>query len=78
LRVIQGTAAERHATPLEEAYAHLRLDRQGMTVSPATLRLYEHTIGRFPRGVRAEHPEVRRFEDLDVSAVRQVPGGVAA
>jgi integrase len=48
MRVIQGHAAERRTTPLEEAYAHFRLDRQGLPVSAATLRLYEHTIGRFP------------------------------
>ena len=46
LRVISGAAADRRTTPLEEAYAHFRLDRQGLPVSPATLRLYEHTIGR--------------------------------
>jgi site-specific recombinase XerD len=71
LRVIQGTAVERRTTPLEEAYAHFRLDRQGLPVSPATLRLYEHTIGRFLRWVRTEHPEIRRFEDLDVMVVRE-------
>ena len=56
LRVIQGTVVERRTTPLEEAYAHFRLDRQGLPVSPATLRLYEHAIGRFLRWVRDEHP----------------------
>ncbi|HXM55740.1 MAG TPA: site-specific integrase [Candidatus Dormibacteraeota bacterium] len=61
MRVISGLATERRTTPLEEAYAHFRLDRQGLPVSPATLRLYEHTIGRFLRWVRSEHPEVRRF-----------------
>ena len=78
MRVIQGAAAERRTTPLEEAYAHFRLDRQGLPVSPATLRLYEHTIGRFLRWVRSEHPEVRRFEDLDVVVVRQYRADLAA
>ena len=52
MRVISGTVSDRWTTPLEEAYAHFRLDRQGMPVSTATLRLYEHTIGRFLRWVR--------------------------
>ena len=52
-------------------YTHFRLDRQGLPVSLATLRLYEHTIGRFLRWVRVEHLEVRRFEDLEVVFVRQ-------
>jgi integrase len=78
LRVISGLAAERRTTPLEEAYAHFRLDRQGLPVSPATLRLYEHTIGRFLRWVRSERPDVRRFEDLDVVVVRQYRADLAA
>jgi site-specific recombinase XerD len=47
-------------------------------VSPATLRLYEHTIGRFLRWVRSEHPDVRRFEDLSVAIVRQYRAELAA
>jgi integrase/recombinase XerD len=47
-------------------------------VSPATLRLYEHTIGRFLRWVRDEHPEIRRFEDLDVMVVRQYRADLAS
>jgi site-specific recombinase XerD len=78
LRVIQGTVTERRTTPLEEAYAHFRLGRQGLPVSPATLRLYEHTVGRFLRWVRTEHPEVRRFEDLDVMVVRQYRADLAS
>jgi hypothetical protein len=49
---------------LSRRYTHFRLDRQGLPVSPATLHLYEHAIGRFLPWVRSEHPEVRRFEDL--------------
>jgi len=78
MRVIQGTAAERRTTPLEEAYAHFRLDWQGLPVSPATLRLYEHTIGRFLRWVRVEHADVRRFEDLSVVVVREYRAALAA
>ena len=78
LRVISGAVSDRRTTPLEEAYAHFRLDRQGLPVSPATLRLYEHTIGRFLRWVRSERPEVRRFEDLDVVVVRQYRAALAA
>ena len=71
MRVIEGALNERRSTPLEEAYAHFRLDRQGMPVSPATLRLYEHTIGRFLRWLCEHHAQVRRFEDLDVFVVRR-------
>jgi integrase len=78
MRVIEGALNERRSTPLEEAYAHFRMDRQGMPVSPATLRLYEHTIGRFLRWLREHHPEVPRFEDLDVFVVRQYRAELAA
>ena len=71
MKVIQGALQERRPTRIEEAYAHFRLDRQGMPVSPGTLRLYEHTVGRFLRWLRERHPEVRRFEDLDVVVVRE-------
>lgn len=47
-------------------------------MSPATLRPYEHTIGRFLLWVRAEHPDVRRFEDLDVVVVREYRAELAA
>ena len=73
-----GAVSDRRTTPLEEAYAHFRLDRQGLPVSPATLRLYEHTIGRFLRWVRSEHPDVRRFEELDVVVVREYRAALAA
>ena len=78
MRVIEGAPNERRSTPLEEAYAHFRLDRQGMPVSPATLQLYEHTIGRFLRWMREHHADVRRFEDLDVFVVRQYRAELAA
>ena len=47
MRVISGAVSDRRTTPLEEMYAHFRLDRQGLPVSPATLRLYEHTIAQY-------------------------------
>jgi site-specific recombinase XerD len=78
VKVIQGALNERRPTPIEEAYAHFRLDRQGMPVSPGTLRLYEHTVGRFLRWLRERHPEVRRFEDLEVVVVREYRAELAA
>jgi hypothetical protein len=54
-----------------EAYAHFRLDRQAIPCSKATMLTYEYTLGAFFRWVAREHPEVRRFEDLDVVVVRQ-------
>jgi integrase len=78
MKVIQGALQERRPTPIEEAYAHFRLDRQGMPVSAGTLRLYEHTVGRFLRWLRQQHPEVRRFEDLDVVVVREYRAELAA
>lgn len=54
-----------------EAYAHFRLDRQAIPCSKATMLTYEYTLGAFMRWVAREHPEVRRFEDLDVVVVRQ-------
>ena len=67
MRVINGALAERRPTPLLEAYQHFRLDRQGLPVSPATLRLYDHTVGVFLRWLAEPCPEVRRFEDLEVT-----------
>ncbi len=75
MQVIDSALARRHgssaATPLMEAYAHFRLDRQAIPCSKATMLTYEYTLGAFLRWVAREHPEVRRFEDLDVVVVRQ-------
>ncbi|HUZ88032.1 MAG TPA: hypothetical protein VNF26_13890 [Candidatus Baltobacterales bacterium] len=75
MQVIDGAPARRHGpaapTPLMEAYAHFRLDRQAIPCSKATMLTYEYTLGAFLRWVAREHPEVRRFEDLDVVVVRQ-------
>ena len=75
MQVIDSALAKRHGssapTPLMEAYAHFRLDRQAIPCSKATMLTYEYTLGAFLRWVAREHPEVRRFEDLDVVVVRQ-------
>ena len=75
MQVIDGALARRHGssapTPLMEAYAHFRLDRQAIPCSKATMLTYEYTLGAFLRWVAREHPEVRRFEDLDVVVVCQ-------
>lgn len=75
MQVVNGALAKRHEshapTPLMEAYADFRLDRQAIPCSRATMLTYEYTLGAFLRWVAREHPEVRRFEDLDVVVVRQ-------
>ncbi|HVC76991.1 MAG TPA: hypothetical protein VND96_10830 [Candidatus Micrarchaeaceae archaeon] len=75
MQVVDSALARRHGstapTPLLEAYAHFRLDRQAIPCSKATMLTYEYTLGAFLRWVAREHPEVRRFEDLDVVVVRQ-------
>ena len=75
MRVISGAIADRRTTPLEEAYGHFRLDRQGLPVSPATLRLYEPTIGRFLRRVREEHPGGAAVRGPGRGRRAAVPGG---
>jgi hypothetical protein len=55
MRVIQGTATDRRPSPLEEAYSHFRLDRQGLPVSPRTLGFYDDKIGGFLAWLRKEH-----------------------
>jgi hypothetical protein len=63
LRVVQGTVVERRATPWRRP-TPTSAWTGGRPVSPATLRLCGHTIGRW---LRAEPMEVRRFEDLEVA-----------
>jgi hypothetical protein len=70
--------SELRPSRIEEAYAHIRLDRQGDPVSVGTLKLYEHTIGRFLRWLRSEHPQVRSFDELDVLPVREYRAQLAA
>src|SRR5262249_39758317 len=86
MRVIQGTAAEaRPRSGIESAYDHFRLERQGELVSQSTLEHYDYVVQPFLDWLRREQPEVRRFEDLDVTVVRGIArswqpgaGGTAA
>jgi site-specific recombinase XerD len=74
VRVIQGRLAEsepHRTSAIEAAYQHFRLDKQGSLVSPKTLQHYEWTIRPFLRWLDEEHPEVLRFEQLNVEMVRQ-------
>jgi HicA toxin of bacterial toxin-antitoxin, len=45
---VNGSLAKRHGssapTPLMEAYAHFRLDRQAIPCSKATMLTYEYTL----------------------------------
>ena len=80
MSVIQQVPPDSARSPsqVDDAYAHYRLDRQGDPVSPNTLELYEHTVGRFLRWLRTEHPDVRKFEDLKVLAVREYRAQLAS
>jgi hypothetical protein len=52
---IERALARKHgstaSTPLMEAYAHFRLDRQAIPCSKATMLTYEYTLGAFLRWV---------------------------
>ncbi len=74
VRVIQGRLAEsepHRTSAIEAAYQHFRLDKQGSLVSAKTLQHYEWTIRPFLRWLDEEHPQVLRFEQLNVEMVRQ-------
>src|SRR5260370_37183929 len=75
MQVVNGALAKRHQssapTPLMEAYAHFRLDRQAIPCSKAAMLTYEYTLGAFLRWVAGDHPQVRQVEDLDCGVVRQ-------
>jgi hypothetical protein len=45
--VIQGTAAGRRRSPLEDAYDQFRLERQGNRLSPRPLGSYDYHMDRF-------------------------------
>jgi integrase len=77
MRVITGAAEARARSGVEAAYDHFRLERQGDLASPATLEHYDYMVGPFLRWLEAEHPEVRRIDDLDVLAVRQYRAALA-
>jgi integrase len=70
IRMIQGTAAGRRRTPLEDAYDQFRLERQGNRLSARTLASYDYHVDRFFAWLRAEHPQVRQFKDLTVDVMR--------
>lgn len=78
MRIIHGTTTQRRPSPLEEVYAHFRLDRQGMPVAPRTLGFFDEKVGAFLAWLRREHSEVVRLEDLEVTTVRQYRVEMAA
>jgi hypothetical protein len=51
MKVIHGTATDRRPSPLEDAYLHFRLDRQGLPVSPRTLGFYDEKVGASTRPI---------------------------
>jgi len=69
ISILEGGAGMQVRSPLEAAYDHFRLERQGDLVSPATLEHYDAMVVPFLTWVR-EGAGVRRFEDLDVGLVR--------
>jgi site-specific recombinase XerD len=69
MSVLEGGAGKRVRAPLEAAYDHFRLERQGDFVSPATLEHYDAIVVPFLAWV-TEAADVRRFDDLDVGLVR--------
>src|SRR5262245_6314495 len=68
--VIQGTAAGPRHSAIQAAYDHFRVDHQGNLVSANTLQHYHYLVGPFFDWLREAHPDVERFEDLDVSVIR--------
>jgi len=70
MRVIQGTASRPRESAIEAAYDHFRVDRQGNLVSGNTLDHYHYPVGPFFECLRAERPDVDRFEHLGVNVVR--------
>src|SRR5215831_19149437 len=69
ISILEGGAGMQVRSPLEAAYDHFRLERQGDLVSPATLEHYDAMVVPFLTWVR-EGAGVRRFEDLDIGLVR--------
>jgi hypothetical protein len=61
----------RRQNAIEAAYDHLRLDRQGSLVSANTLGRYDFFLLPFLEWLRQAHPQVERFDDLDVAVVRR-------
>ena len=69
ISVLEAVWASGVRSPLEAAYDHFRLERQGDLVSPATLEHYDAMVVPFLTWIM-EAAGVRRFEDLDVGLVR--------
>ncbi len=72
VRVLPGgvaAAVRGGLPPIESGYQHFRLERQGALVSPRTLEYYDGMVLPFLRWLDEER--TRRFEDVDVSAVRR-------
>jgi hypothetical protein len=68
MTVLQGGAKDRRRSPVEAAYEHFRLERQGNLVSAATLQNYDDMV--VPFLARAEEAGAHRFEDLNVALLR--------
>jgi integrase len=69
LRVVEGGAAVRpRRWPLEAAYEHFRLERQGNLLSQSTLDLYDNMV--LPFLAWAGEEGAGRFEELDVARLR--------
>ena len=50
MTVLQGGVRERRRSPVEAAYEHFRLERQGNLVSPTTLQHYDDMVLPFIAG----------------------------
>ncbi|HEY4026579.1 MAG TPA: tyrosine-type recombinase/integrase [Candidatus Dormibacteraeota bacterium] len=81
MRVLKGGAAAstaRARSGVEAAYDHFRLERQGNLATSATLAHYDYMVAPFLRWLEAEHPDIRRVDDLDVNVVRRYRASLAA
>jgi site-specific recombinase XerD len=68
MSVLQGGATDRRWSPVEAAYEHFRLERQGNLVSVATLQNYDDMV--LPFLAWAEEAGAHRFEDLNIAVLR--------
>src|SRR5207249_7479605 len=67
MTVLQGGGADRRRSPVEAAYEHFRLERQGNLVSAATLQHYDDMV--LPFLAWADEAGAHRFEDLNVAVL---------
>lgn len=70
MRVIEGSPQVRRRTPLQDAYEHFRLERQGNRASHHTLNAYDFHVGGLLKWLAVEYPDVRRVEDVSVGVLR--------